>query len=113
MADQAITATFDSAGEAVAALRVDSSRVWYRVTQVSVSTDDTTASSGGLYRDGIGISPFVPQFDAVAGDPPIELRAGHVLEAIWSGGTAGNTATALFIYDEIDIGGPSATRGQR
>lgn len=77
--------------------------VQYLVTQVSTEMPD--APSGAtmvLRKSGTLVAPaFSAKRAALAGDPPIFLRPGERLEAVWSDCTPGDVGTALFIYEKV------------
>lgn len=110
MADFRTSEAVAADGTAGCDLIVTSPRVFYRVRQVSIMAPDVGgAASAGLYLDDMLISPMVPQGDAAAGDPPVDLRPGRRMAVAWTGADPGAMCNAYFIYDEIEFG-PAATR---
>lgn len=108
MADFRASATVAADGTASCVLTVSSPRVYYVVSQVSVMAPDVGgAASAGLYRDDMLITPLVPQGDAAAGDPPIDVRPGQRLTVDWAGGDQGAVCNALFMYEEVQFGQPA------
>lgn len=75
-------------------------RQW-KVAQVSVAMPDAGGSAScGLYKNGVLVSPLVPQGDAASGDPAVILRPGDQLVVQWTAAKPGAAGTVLVFYEE-------------
>jgi hypothetical protein len=95
-----LAGTVDAAGGLTLTLRVVGGRPW-SVSQVSVEMANAGGSATGVLRfNGFLVAPFVPQADAVGGDPPITMQpTSDELTVVWANAVAGVSGQALFIYD--------------
>lgn len=98
-------ATFDSTGEATITSRTVPFGHRWRMSQLTVTTDSTTATSVAVYRNSAQPPNVV---DAVAGagnsnttDVPIDLVAGDRVVVQWTGGTAGTAARFTATGEEV------------
>lgn len=98
--DLTLSAVVGANGEATITFK-STNRCTWTVTQFSPEAPNVGGSaSAALYLDSQLVSPFVPQGDAVAGDPPVYLRPGRRLQARWFGCLAGTTVKATIYYDD-------------
>jgi hypothetical protein len=98
------SAVANAAGTATITVTPRGSGGW-RITQVSPEMlAGTAASVSGsascaVRVNGFLVAPAVPQGDAVAGDPPIELQSGDVMTVVWTGCLPGNICQALVFWE--------------
>lgn len=95
-----LSGVVNASGEATLTMRTTGGARW-TVQQVSPDAPNVGSAAGGeLRKNGQLISPFVPQGDAIAGDPSILVGPNDRLTVEWTGGTVGAQVSALFIYDD-------------
>jgi hypothetical protein len=93
-----LSAITDAAGACLISFRVPGQVAW-QVEQITI--DMPTAPLGAtaeLRVNGSLITPLVATGDAAAGDPPLPVYAGDVVEIEWTGATPGVQGKALLIY---------------
>lgn len=103
MPDRPYSAAADAAGNITLTVRPTGTEPWI-VTQISPELLDGSAGqqSGGeigtVRKNGYLVTPFVPQADAVGGDPSIEVQATDDLTIEWTGCLPGNIGRALVFW---------------
>ena len=98
--DQVLSGTVPASGTVDLVLRSWAGQTW-TIQQVSPDAPNVGgAASGGVYKNDNLIAPFVPQGDAVAGEPYPKIRGSDRLQIRWTGATPGAQVSALVIYDD-------------
>jgi hypothetical protein len=104
-----LSATAPASGAVTLTFRIRGTEV-NRVTQVSTEMTAGSAASvssgavGALRLNGRLVAPFVPQGDAVGGDPPVDVGPTDDLTVEFTGATPGNVCAALIFYRQLRPG---------
>lgn len=101
-----ITATLDSGGNGTARISNQNSATLWIVRQVSVITSPRSDGCTCTLTPPIGIidtSYFAGTGDVAGGDPPIFLRAGDFIDAIFENGPASGVGIVTYYYDEVIV----------
>lgn len=104
MPRQQYGATIKADGTASISVQTRGSQVW-RVTQIGIDAPNVSAAAIGRVRiNSAPVSPFNAIYDAVGGDPPVDVAPGDNLTIEWSSATVGASCSALVIYELLPPG---------
>jgi hypothetical protein len=93
-----LSAITDAAGVCSIRFAVPGQVAW-EVSQITVEMPDAPVGTTAFLRvNGALVTPLIPTGDAAAGDPPLPVYAGDVVEIRWEGATPGDQGRALLIY---------------
>jgi hypothetical protein len=93
-----LSAIADAAGVCLISFRVPGQVAW-QVEQITIDMPAAPIGSTAELRvNGSLITPLVATGDAAAGDPPLPVYAGDVVDIRWIGATPGDQGKALLIY---------------
>jgi hypothetical protein len=93
-----LSAITDAAGVCLISFRVPGQVAW-QVEQITIDMPGAPlGATADLRVNGALITPLVATGDAAAGDPPLPVYAGDIVEIRWTGATSGDQGKALVIY---------------
>lgn len=102
-----LSAIADASGNATVRFTTGG-RVAWEVSQITIECVPVTGAPIGseakLRVNDSLITPLVPTGDAAAGDPPLPVYPGDVVEIEWTGLTAQTQAKALVLYRPAPFG---------
>jgi len=74
----------------------------WNVTQVSIEYRNAPSGCVAELRKNNALVTVMIATDVADREPPVFLRPGDRLVASWTGGTSGDTVSALFFYEETE-----------
>jgi hypothetical protein len=93
-----LSAITDAAGVCSITFKPPGQVAW-NVEQITVDMPTAPVGSTAALRvNGSLITPLIPAGDAAAGDPPLPVYPGDVVEIRWTGATPGDQGKVLVIY---------------
>ena len=97
--DRDFSTLVGSNGEASVTLTPTKNVPWI-VTQVSTEYRNAPSGCVANLRKNSALITVMLATDVADSDPPVFLRPGDRLVVNWTGGTVGNSVSALFFYEE-------------
>ena len=95
---QSLSAITDAAGVCNVTFRVPGQVAW-QVEQITIEMPNAPfGATARLEVNDSLVTPMIPNGDAAAGDPPLPVFPGDIVEVIWSGATPGEQGRVLLIY---------------
>lgn len=95
---QSLSGTADANGDCLIRFKVPGQTPW-SIEQITIEMLDAPFGAVASLRvNGSLVTPLVPNGDAAAGDPPLPVYPGDLVEIAWEGVTVGAQGKALLIY---------------
>jgi len=93
-----LSAITNAAGDCLISFRVPGQVAW-QVSQITIDMPAAVAGTQAELRinDAL-VTPLIPFGDAAAGEPPLPVYPGDVVDILWTGAVAGTQGKALVIY---------------